>query len=110
MDKDKAFKWADALDSGEHLQGFGVLETSEGKNCCLGVACKIFGIPREDWVGAALPSERQTIHFTMKSGSYGMFTSFRDRDGAYVTLTQLNDTGFTFPQIADLIRHFYEEL
>jgi hypothetical protein len=39
--KEALLWWADALDSGIYEQGHNMLETKAGKNCCLGVACRL---------------------------------------------------------------------
>jgi hypothetical protein len=39
-------KWVDALRSGKFEQGQGFLHKSDGKMCCLGVACEVMGLER----------------------------------------------------------------
>lgn len=38
-------RWIEALESGKYKQGRRCLESSDGKNCCLGVACRLFDAP-----------------------------------------------------------------
>lgn len=44
MNKEWAMKWVEALRSGKYTQGKCMLETLDGRNCCLGVLCRITGM------------------------------------------------------------------
>lgn len=130
MDRELAFKWADELDSGSHIQGFGALEYVEDdepndlRQCCLGVAARMCNVD-ESRIETSVEKlfGKHVTEFDGNSGllSYALYTELgmysdngllpvTDRDRLDVSLSLLNDNGFTFSQIADLIRHFYEEL
>lgn len=94
-------QWVEALRSGKYKQGRGRLATPEGYYCCLGVLCEIspvkgvvdgYGVyydgyghhlpPRvQEWAG--LSSENPTL--------------------VRQQAATLNDTGYSFLEIADLI-------
>lgn len=42
----RVFKWAIALLSGRYKQGKHLLEATDGAMCCVGVLCKISGVPK----------------------------------------------------------------
>lgn len=124
MDKELAFKWADALDSGNHLQGRSRLEKIDEfdvtRRCCLGVAIREFcnlskvvihGYPTGTHFDGhtSFLSEELQEQLGMATGE-GFIKSLRDRNDNSVSLAGLNDSGFSFPQIADIIRYFYEDL
>lgn len=106
-------KWVAALRSGNFEQGDGRLE-SNGKYCCLGLACILF-IPKE---------KRRVRSFGSLMGGYPMEQPFapdwlkdiNDDFGSKhkrsYTLSTLNDDGMSFEGIADLIETEYipEEL
>lgn len=106
--------WVEALRSGAYVQSTGTLRRGD-KFCCLGVACVVAadnGVPvigREDvdtrWVFitptdqsmSALPNEvREWLGMRTPSGN------FTENRGQYA-LSEKNDTGYTFRQIADII-------
>lgn len=111
--------WADALRSGKYRQGQGALREKDpaggaDKFCCLGVACDVY---REN--GGALEE--------IIEGDFGTIVAYRDsgghtntgvlpkdvRDWLDITasgtlnhggsLTQMNDNGYTFEQLATVI-------
>lgn len=110
--------WVDALRSGEFTQAKGTLQSDEGY-CCLGVLCKVaerHGVfvakdfsgklygdnlgqqsPVQDWVG--IP--RTSVNGLLKG----------TEDHPYLlALTELNDRGMPFSQIADIIEQNAESL
>jgi len=108
-------KLVESLLSNKYKQITGQLRTPEG-HCCLGVACDISGLGhwnpnytseyitagdgRPDSDESVLPrTVRLALGWSMESG----LVAVRDRDGLMPSLADLNDIGFTFPQIADLI-------
>jgi hypothetical protein len=124
MNKALAYAWADELDSGEHTQGKDSLERTDEyggvKRCCLGVAVRMCALPADliytfddgivKFAGSeTILSETLQKRLGIKT-STGIISSLTDRNGMGSELTELNDGGFTFPQIADVIRYFYEEL
>lgn len=100
-------KWLAALRSGEFRQGTGKLRTADDRFCCLGVLSLICGEPGTLIAGLAYtfeggfqatPSQR----VTEMSGLYGKVGDSRcgsNKSPLYL----LNDTGLTFPEIADMI-------
>ena len=126
MDMDKGIKAGliTALRSGHYKQGTGALKNGDSY-CCLGVLSDLY--IRETGQGEWMPSDAFRYpgvwdstglppssvcgwanierHGHIELGEY----SFRNECGTRVTdlyLTELNDMGFTFDQIADLIEFF----
>jgi len=110
MKKDIADKWVKALRSGEYEQGRDHLKRAN-KYCCLGVLCEISGLSKWDGKSsginsyfhsdALLPNEIQT---------WAKMKSFGGRLRNGTTLTSLNDSGFNFDNIADIIETEWETL
>ncbi len=122
--------WLEALRSGEFTQTKSVMHSREGGYCCLGVGCEVFkrttGIGEwvpEDWraslgfkddpettgsVSYLTPTVKQWLGMDSSDpGFFGEVVAEKDY-GEVMTASSLNDAGFTFSQIADLIEHFYE--
>lgn len=87
----KRIQWTDALRSEDYLQGSGVLE-SGGYYCCLGVLCDVV---------TGDPYARQHKEDELLTGRFlkSMGLTMAEQD----TLAVLNDRGFTFEEIADVI-------
>lgn len=100
-----------ALRSGEYRQIKNCLHTSEGF-CCLGVACDISNL--SSWTkfesadivlcyddnDAVLPeSVMKMLNWWSSVGTL----NFVDRNGNSLSLSDLNDFGFSFSKIADII-------
>jgi hypothetical protein len=88
--------WIEALRSGKYKRGEGALR-SEGKHCCLGVLCELRGVKfngaqeypnkaTQKWAG--LSSEDPEVEVE------GMVCT---------SLAELNDAGWTFKRLANLI-------
>lgn len=100
-----AKKWVAALRSGKYKQGRGALK-KDGKYCCLGVACEISGLNK--WYGR-LPEFRQ--YYMLEAGVLPLevqkWLGLNDRGGGYCkgnrSLTQDNDKGVSFKEIASII-------
>lgn len=113
-------KWIKALRSGKYKQGRQALcreDVSGNRYCCLGVLCDVFNIPFElktmhmngadriygpkngskDWAALSSPSIRNLVGLSNESGF------FKNRNGTSETLANLNDSGFSFEKIADII-------
>lgn len=94
MDAELKAKWVAALRSGDYKQGRAYLER-DGAYCCLGVLCKILGLPTDDPqktnAGADVTSE--------------LYRPLRDLlPSAFRKLTDLNDAfKAPFTEIADYI-------
>lgn len=125
--------WLERLRSGQIEQGEGVLATPDGKRCCLGVLCDVaveqgvLDTPTVHTIagsdksarlvyGRSMPERRGSetalppavlawagIDDDDLSGDPGMPVPNRENDMNYATLSELNDHGLTFPQIADVI-------
>lgn len=94
---DNAKRWVAALRSGEYDQTTGRLER-DGAYCCLGVACLVTEYEATPWQGRiSLPSTvAEELGLSSMSGHYLL-------NGEQSYLSNDNDNGMTFEQIADLI-------
>jgi hypothetical protein len=101
-------KWVSALRSGDYKQGQNFLRTDNGF-CCLGVLCDLY--IKENNVEWELVNNGNYYEFQYKvaalplsviewSGVEGYNPLVNDEIG---TLSELNDSGSTFEQIADVI-------
>lgn len=116
-------EWLAALRSGTYSQTKGYLRTDEGY-CCLGVACDVAGIPSERlsttaWnfgryrMDQVLPEEGEewlgvnTANPDIDFPAHG-YRNERLNETVYgaVSLAGLNDSGWTFEEIADAIEEF----
>lgn len=113
-------KWLQALESGEWKQTRGLLYDGKGY-CCLGVACRLVDENHpalaldvdgdsEGWteVGA---SNQQTAPPNVQSGLFlaipnGSFHGLSPELRREVTLTDANDSGVSFTEIAAYIREY----
>lgn len=109
--------WVQALRSGSYEQGRGRLASQDGKFCCLGVLCEVavedgLAITRTLSVGNTIRYDRAADYPPLS------VIAWLDVDGLLdpvtptppegflqsgYTLDSLNDSDFTFDQIADLI-------
>jgi len=111
-------KWVAALRSGEYKQTREQLYDGKGY-CCLGVLCKITGKKffRDDY--------NHYYHYYVKDTQNGIRedivlptdvmneVDMRTKNGAYrpgLLLVNLNDSGKTFSEIADVIEEHWEAL
>lgn len=97
LPKEFAQKWIEALRSGEYGQVIGLLKNPyKNQYCCLGVACKIAGAKvfnPNGWI--PLTSVPKTIPDILRGSN---------RDSTLVNkLSDMNDKGKTFTEIADWI-------
>ena len=94
-------KWVKALRSGEYAQGTGCL-VEDGRFCCLGVLCDISETNKREWGSfAGLP--HSVKDWAGMSSIFGHF-------GISTCLSELNDSGKTFIDIADVIEKEWEKL
>lgn len=112
-------RWLEALESGDYKQEKGHLRKGDGY-CCLGVAAELFAdesvvINSDDWgtdtkhytyngEGACAPTYvQEALKLRNDIGSPSVGTP----------LTELNDDGTTFEQIASIVRlhphHYFKE-
>lgn len=114
MNKERIKLWVDALRSGDYKQTSGALArknltTNDFSYCCLGVACEIAGLEKEECVltdhitynsaGGSLP--REAAEWFGIRGYTNDFGVLPHIDGK--TLSSMNDHGKSFEEIAQLI-------
>lgn len=110
MNKEWAMKWVEALRSGKYTQGKGMLETLDGRNCCLGILCRIAGLEPVVMEGTKLFGSSGTFlpeEIRDKMDLYEINGRYRTKE---VSLAELNDDGISFEEIADIIEKNYEKL
>jgi hypothetical protein len=125
MKKSIAMKWADALESGEYMQGTGSLRSDQNEFCCLGVLCNLHAqkhkkiakeqTDAEEYFGASeFPPELVWSGWAGMKTSSGTFVTrpAEDEDDWDETddLASINDGGANFKKIANIIREKYKEL
>lgn len=93
MDKDLKAKWLAALRSGKYRQARERLCTADGAMCCLGVLCHIQG------ADVILLPQEQVPHGTRYAAGIGLTAMQR--------LASMNDSGKSFPEIADYIQQYF---
>lgn len=119
--------WIDALESGEYTQGVGALATKDGGNCCLGVLCELAvkaGVLSEEDVKApdyfsytASKTYKDSVNYPPHevaewafntNGVPGNASIYNPRvaipGSSSITLSELNDDGATFAEIANYIK------
>lgn len=116
MNKELAYEWADALESGKYKQGKVVLRTGD-RFCCLGVLCEILGVPSEPlgdspevYVYGVESNMSNLPEEALKKAGLEYPQGFFNAATGIPPLTVLNDHGYSFVQIADVIRNHYEDL
>lgn len=105
-------RWVKALRSGKYKQGRGLLKQGD-EFCCLGVLCDLhssaMGVPTLRWTkfdlygreGFVLP--KRVVKWAELEGTNPEFDTEED---ITMVLAELNDSGQTFIQIADLIEKY----
>jgi len=68
MNKERALKWADALESGEYEQGTGTLRAGD-QYCCLGVLCDLYHRETGDGRWAAHLNSAVNLYTFITDGS-----------------------------------------
>jgi len=107
-------RWVKALRSGKYKQATKILcKTDENETysyCCLGVACKLQGIPESEMkYDDALPSDldydsKQAIHpFFLQNDLHGELDA---NDTIIMKLVNFNDQGRSFKWIASYIERY----
>lgn len=128
MDPNVKADWLTALRSGDYKQTQGCLRDDTGY-CCLGVLTDLwvkgssvewhpkpfgtaFSIATPGWGAESSVTPRGVMSWSDLTNSTGstLLGTHTHRDGVsqeefYVTLSDLNDNGFTFEQIADVIEY-----
>jgi hypothetical protein len=99
-------KLVEALRSGRYQQTMNCLKSVDNKFCCLGVACDISGIG--EWDNQLYLDRFSFLPLKVRDAYGWLFNDgllmFTDRDDESIALSTLNDLGFTFNQIADIIQ------
>ena len=112
MDKELAMKWVKALRSCGYRQGSGYLNRGQ-KYCCLGVLCEVEGI------SPISITQDDEVNYKYEGGiettmCFYPGTALKEKRGRFVSLNtslvELNDSGKTFDEIANIIEQHYEEL
>jgi hypothetical protein len=126
MLNENAKKWIAALRSGKYKQGKHVLSAQNGKDCCLGVACKLYLQEHPEMEVAERVISLVELKRPIPCISYGGETEvlpvavqnwlgLKNGDGGYgpcetEALAGLNDEGKSFTRIADIIESEPENL
>ena len=109
-------KWIDALRSGQYKQGHRVLRSAGDNYCCLGVLCEVERLTCKlvrnyfyDFAGHV--SDINYLGYSNIDASGKLPTAVSYIDGSTETqssaLADLNDEGFTFDEIAEIISIFF---
>jgi len=122
MRQDIADKWIVALRSGEYKQGSDYLCDS-GYHCCLGVLCELYMEHTGDLLYASLKRDDGVVSYggytetlpieVMKwSGVSTETGSIYDSDmqDVFSSLAEMNDSGHTFDELADIIHQQWSVL
>ena len=127
--------WVDALRSGQFKQGTGTLRNSDDEYCCLGVLCQLSELGtwkardtgsleyiinnQQNTSTSYLPKEVATLLNLPEEFIYAYADSavdiqlpselltLKDAGRDFEKLSDLNDTGITFPIIASLIENAF---
>jgi hypothetical protein len=125
MNKAKAFKLAEALESGKYRQAKEALRTKDDRFCCLGVACDLTGHKWEGdsnhFVNYRIFGNDVNIPATlMKQTGFGTTTgefkkpiTVKRKNGlsvAFGSLIHMNDQGLSFEFIAKILRKRYKNI
>jgi hypothetical protein len=107
MKQSIAKKWVAALRSGEYRQGENGLKDN-GRFSCLGVLCHISKLSR--WKSDSYLGEFSGLPGLVQewAGMESMCGKFSDE--CFTSVDEQNDTGNTFPEIADIIEKNWEKL
>ncbi len=103
--KSEIKKWVAALRSGKYNQAAGALQNERGY-CCLGVACKIF-IPKDKlelvdgFISGGMPVRQENSPRWLDD----IIDDLDSITGMWIP--QLNDSGYTFDEIADILELVY---
>ena len=110
MEKALKAKWIEALRSGQYRQTQARLRTSDGLgHCCLGVLCDISG--QGEWEhGNFITRQNGEMVASMQAATdFRHAKMFGLEESAKRYLMHANDTGTSFPAIADWIAFYVEE-
>ncbi len=111
MNKDIKKLWIAALRSGEYKQGMGKLRRA-GRFCCLGVLCNLHAQAHPE-IAATQKTKRRYLReeeFLPHEVREWAGLDFRNpevkqpRTGELTSLADLNDDGYSFDQLANIIQ------
>lgn len=122
MKKEIKDLWVTALRSGKYQQGKDYLRSSDNTFCCLGVLCDI--LEPEAWKRIDHDEDSEYCHHgannilpaiielkaNMNTNNGMIIIEDPATDKQLMYLTNLNDSGMTFHQIADIIDRYWERL
>lgn len=125
--KEIADIWATALESGDYKQGKGWLKQQQDGSysyCCLGVLCELAGLECKETTTNCQYSYGDITaidDYLCKSDSFLPINfsdelkmkhlgAFLSKENEYHRLTTLNDDGFSFTEIAAVIRENYKSI
>lgn len=99
----RAIKWIDTLETTDLLQGKEALGDAEEGYCCLGIGCKVLGIPY-------LPSAQHSFELVDKVGLRDLHGDFKEalviNGFEWESLAEVNDmTATNFEGIAKIIKN-----
>lgn len=105
-------KWIDALKSGEYRQiqrRLGVMRHGKEYNCCLGVACRVFNVPR------SVSSQYNIVQYNIVQ--YGESIVFppielAERLGIrsiQARLERMNDESNSYDSVINFLEGYFEE-
>jgi len=109
--KSIADKWIKALRSGKYKQTKGKLKGKVGY-CCLGVLCEISGkdeFKSKGYLGSFETLPKEVVSWAGMKSRTGCFIINRDYQTSE-SLSNLNDSGIKFKEIARIIHKYYKEL
>lgn len=112
--------WVDALRSGEYTQGKQALKFTKGGkwyHCCLGVLCELYDQNHEEKLEQTtdIYAEKTIVYF---NGEHEIlpqivadWAGLGSRKGIHVvSLVDLNDNGYSFKEISDVIEQNVKNL
>ena len=105
MKKEVALKWIEALRSGKYRQGRRFL-CYDGKYCCLGVLNELYLNLELDKYDYTVGKSHETLP---RANIIGLNSHTGYLPGSETSLAKLNDEGYTFDEIADIIQIEYVE-
>ncbi len=108
MNPEVKARWVAALRSGEYKQATGVLRRGGKSFCCLGVLCDLHSEFAGQWsdnngyeyMGKVSVLPKPVMEYAHLPSAWGAFVSI---DGRELALTEHNDLGRTFEEIAKAI-------
>ncbi|MEM6815307.1 MAG: hypothetical protein AAF600_13130 [Bacteroidota bacterium] len=106
LPREFAEKWIEALRSGKYNQGKGYLH-NDGGYCCLGVACRIFGTSKNNLEGKTYIFKQKKFDSHLMLPKTNQIPDLLKGDlneSDFVSkVSEMNDRGLTFNQIADWV-------